>query len=109
MVELAGKVAIVTGSTRGIGRAIAEALWRAGATVVVTATGAHGQVPSSRELQARVHWRPVAAQSGNIEIPAIDLRLALMAGCAFAGINRDRRFKTVRLVATNRSPLAGIF
>jgi len=35
--ELAGKAALVTGSTRGIGRAIAEALAAAGATVAVSA------------------------------------------------------------------------
>src|SRR5947207_3403585 len=34
--DLSGKVAIVTGSTKGIGRAIASGLSQAGATVVVS-------------------------------------------------------------------------
>ncbi len=39
MASLAGKVAIVTGSSRGIGRGIAERLGRDGANVVVTYAG----------------------------------------------------------------------
>ncbi len=40
--ELAGQIALVTGATRGIGRAIALELARGGATVVGTATTAEG-------------------------------------------------------------------
>jgi len=36
MTELSGKVAVITGSTRGIGRAVAEALVREGGKVVVS-------------------------------------------------------------------------
>jgi NAD(P)-dependent dehydrogenase (short-subunit alcohol dehydrogenase family) len=41
MGKLDGKVAIVTGAGRGIGRAIAEAYLQEGASVTITA--AHGQ------------------------------------------------------------------
>lgn len=43
MSSLAGKVAIVTGSSRGIGRAIAERLGRDGAQVVVTYAGSQAK------------------------------------------------------------------
>ena len=47
---LQGEVALVTGATRGIGRAIALTLGQAGATVIGTATSANGASTISSDL-----------------------------------------------------------
>src|SRR3546814_10399656 len=62
--ELAGQVALVTGASRGIGEAIAEALAARGAHVVITARTAGGL----EELEDRIH-----AAGGHATIAPLDL------------------------------------
>ena len=50
---LSGKVAFVTGASRGIGQAIAQALGQAGATVIGTATSANGAAAIEAALKAQ--------------------------------------------------------
>ncbi|WP_419948700.1 3-oxoacyl-[acyl-carrier-protein] reductase [Candidatus Palauibacter sp.] len=55
MSELKGEVAVVTGATRGIGRAIAAELAAGGASVAVVGTGADRAQAAADELPGRGH------------------------------------------------------
>jgi NAD(P)-dependent dehydrogenase (short-subunit alcohol dehydrogenase family) len=55
--DLEGKVAVVTGGTKGIGRAIAEHLVNAGSRVLLSARSSHELEISVRELNARAAGR----------------------------------------------------
>lgn len=81
--RLDGKVALVTGGTRGIGRAIAEAYARAGAAVVVVARKAEELAETQaalEELGGSV--RTVAGSAGDPEV------LARAVGCAVGDLGR---------------------
>ena len=78
---LEGRVALVTGGSRGIGRAIAEALGRRGATVVVNYT--------SREDAAREAAAAVEAAGGKAALSRFDVSSSDEVSEAIKAIGKD--------------------
>ena len=62
---LAGKSAVVTGATRGIGRAVAETLLDAGASVAICARNAADVDEAVRQLRSRGNAIGIAADVGD--------------------------------------------
>lgn len=78
MSRLAGKVAIVTGGTRGIGRGIAAAYLREGARVLITGTDAARAQAVAGELSTTGDCAGIAADLTRMEAiqPIVDAALA---------------------------------
>jgi NAD(P)-dependent dehydrogenase (short-subunit alcohol dehydrogenase family) len=83
--DMSGRVAIVTGATRGIGRAIAEGLAAVGAKIVVASRKADDCAETARHLEAMgTEAIGVPAHMGDLEDVA---RLARTAGERFGHID----------------------
>ena len=100
MFNLAGKTALVTGATGGIGGAIARALHQQGATVAISGRQADKLEELAKELGDRVHVLPCdlgdrAAVSKLIDAGVAKLgRLDILVNNA--GLTRDNLFMVMK-------------
>lgn len=78
MSRLRGRVAVVTGSSRGIGRAIAQAFAREGATVVLNAARSFDEARAAADAIASAGGKAVAIQA-DVSKPAEARRLVAEA------------------------------
>jgi NAD(P)-dependent dehydrogenase (short-subunit alcohol dehydrogenase family) len=96
-IDYRGRLAVVTGASRGIGAAIAEALGRAGAHVVLTARTAAGL----EEVEEKIH-----AAGGNATIAPLDLTeaesIARLAGAV------AERWEKLDLLVLNAAMLGSL-
>ena len=121
-IDLSGRTAIVTGASQGLGAAIAELLYRAGAMVAITYwPDAQGEnQTNAARLAARLGER-AAAISGDVRESAAMATMVTAVAARFgridllinnAGIVRDRSFKKMsddewqQVISTN---LTGTF
>src|ERR1700743_834459 len=83
--SLAGKVAVVTGSGRGIGRAIAKGMAQAGAAVVTTARNAAEAQSAADEIR-QANGRAISVQT-DVSDPAACAALVERAVAEFGRLD----------------------
>jgi 3-oxoacyl-[acyl-carrier protein] reductase len=86
MAKANGKVAVVTGGSRGIGAAIAERLAKDGFTVVINYAGGTAEAEALAGKIERDGGRAVTAQA-DVSDPAAVARMFDMADAAFGGVD----------------------
>jgi NAD(P)-dependent dehydrogenase (short-subunit alcohol dehydrogenase family) len=77
--ELAGKVAVVTGGSRGIGKAVAQALAREGASVALIARDMQTAKAAAEEISSRSAGKVAAYCADTGDDAAVDSTLAQIA------------------------------
>jgi NAD(P)-dependent dehydrogenase (short-subunit alcohol dehydrogenase family) len=87
MEQLQGKVAVVTGGSRGIGLAIARALLHRGASVTITGTKEERLADASRELGAAARGGSVITQLADVRKYDDVERMLNAAASRFGGID----------------------
>ena len=93
--ELAGKVALVTGASRGIGRAIAEGLAAEGVKLVIAARGVEALEETQRALEAT-----------GAEVLAVPTDVGDDASVEALVKNAGERFGQIDILISNASALA---
>lgn len=96
--NLSGSVAVVTGGTDGVGRAVVERLAELGATVVLTAR----DVAKGERVQ-----REVERSTGNVDLHVIAVDLADLRGVRSAGRIIASRWPHIDLVVANAAHEGG--
>ena len=84
---LAGKVAIVTGSTSGIGLGIAKAFARNGASVLLNGLGDAAEIEKTRQALAEEHDVEVQYHGANMQNPADIVDMIDYACDLFGGVD----------------------
>jgi 3-hydroxybutyrate dehydrogenase len=84
---LKGKTALVTGSTSGIGLALATAFAREGANVVINGLGDQAEIETTRGRLAAEHGVEVAYSPANMAVPAEIAAMVADAEKRFGGVD----------------------